>query len=100
MPKDIEFRDELPETLIGKVLRRVLAGRGASRSGKQATGRRRFGVVSGADPLPVDLGDGAMVRRYVMDDLDAVWAVASGERERLGEWMPWVEAHDVDRHTT
>jgi RimJ/RimL family protein N-acetyltransferase len=31
------------------------------------------------------------VRRYVMDDLDAVWAVAAGERERLGEWMPWVE---------
>ncbi|HWC71333.1 MAG TPA: GNAT family N-acetyltransferase [Actinomycetota bacterium] len=43
------------------------------------------------DPLPIDLGDGASVRRYTMDDLDAVWAVASGERERLGEWMPWVE---------
>ena len=26
-----------------------------------------------------------------MDDLDAIWAVASEERERLGEWMPWVE---------
>jgi long-chain acyl-CoA synthetase len=24
VPKDIEFREELPETLIGKVLRRVL----------------------------------------------------------------------------
>ena len=24
VPKDIEFRDELPETLIGKVLRRIL----------------------------------------------------------------------------
>jgi acyl-coenzyme A synthetase/AMP-(fatty) acid ligase len=24
VPKDIEFRDSLPETLIGKVLRRVL----------------------------------------------------------------------------
>jgi long-chain acyl-CoA synthetase len=24
VPKDIEFRDDLPETLIGKVLRRVL----------------------------------------------------------------------------
>ena len=43
------------------------------------------------DPLPIDLRDGAVVRRYVMDDLDAIWAVASGERERLGEWMPWVE---------
>jgi ribosomal-protein-serine acetyltransferase len=47
--------------------------------------------VSSADPLPIDLGDGALVRRYTMDDLDPIWAVASGERERLGEWMPWVE---------
>ena len=47
--------------------------------------------MSADDPLPIDLGDGAVMRRYVMDDLDAVWAVASGERARLGEWMPWVE---------
>jgi ribosomal-protein-serine acetyltransferase len=48
--------------------------------------------MSVSDPLPVSLGEGAHVRRYTMDDLDAIWAVASGERERLGEWMPWVEA--------
>jgi RimJ/RimL family protein N-acetyltransferase len=48
--------------------------------------------MSGGDPLPVSLGAGALVRRYVVDDLDAIWAVASGERDRLGEWMPWVEA--------
>ncbi len=56
--------------------------------------------MSAADPIPVDLGDGAVVRRYTMDDLDAIWAVASGERERLGEWMPWVEGtttRDVQR---
>lgn len=56
--------------------------------------------MSLADPLPIDLGDGADVRRFVMDDLDAIWAVASGERERLGEWMPWVETNtsiDVQR---
>jgi ribosomal-protein-serine acetyltransferase len=47
--------------------------------------------VTPADPLPIDLGEGALVRRYVMGDLDAIWAVAAGERERLGEWMPWVE---------
>jgi len=47
--------------------------------------------VTATDPLPIDLGEGALVRRYVMDDLDAIWAVAAGERERLGEWMPWVE---------
>jgi ribosomal-protein-serine acetyltransferase len=50
--------------------------------------------VSAADPLPIDLGDGAKVRRYTIVDLDAIWAAASGERARLGEWMPWVE------HTT
>ena len=48
--------------------------------------------MSGGDPLPVPLGDGENVRRYVLDDLEAIWSVASGERERLGEWMPWVEA--------
>jgi ribosomal-protein-serine acetyltransferase len=47
--------------------------------------------VTAADPLPIDLGEGALVRRYVLGDLDAIWAVAAGERERLGEWMPWVE---------
>jgi ribosomal-protein-serine acetyltransferase len=49
-------------------------------------------MSGGGDPLPVLLGDGALVRRFLMEDLDAIWAVASGERERLGEWMPWVEA--------
>ena len=36
--------------------------------------------MTAADPLPIDLGEGAVVRRYVMDDLDAIWAVAAGER--------------------
>jgi ribosomal-protein-serine acetyltransferase len=57
--------------------------------------------VTAADPLPIDLGDGAVVRRYVMGDLDAIWAVADGERERLGEWMPWVEgATSIDVQRT
>jgi ribosomal-protein-serine acetyltransferase len=42
-------------------------------------------------PLPIDLGDGAELRRYVLDDLDALWAAVDADRERLGEWMPWVE---------
>lgn len=50
--------------------------------------------MSAAEPLPIEVGDGAMVRRYTIDDLDAIWAVVSSERDRLGEWMPWVE------HTT
>ena len=42
--------------------------------------------------LPADLGDGALLRRLRMDDLDAIWALVEVERERLGEWMPWVES--------
>ncbi len=40
--------------------------------------------------LPADLG-GATLRRYTMDDLADLWAVVDAERDRLGEWMPWVE---------
>ena len=41
-------------------------------------------------PLPVELGDGAVLRRLTMDDLDEIWALVEIERDRLGEWMPWV----------
>ncbi len=43
-------------------------------------------------PLPADLGDGAILRRHTMDDLEAIWAAVEAERERIGPWMPWVEA--------
>jgi ribosomal-protein-serine acetyltransferase len=43
-------------------------------------------------PLPVDLGDGALLRRLTMDDLDEVWAAVDRERERLGAWMLFVES--------
>ena len=42
-------------------------------------------------PLPVELGDGAILRRYTMGDLDELFALVDAERERIGEWMPWVE---------
>jgi ribosomal-protein-serine acetyltransferase len=42
-------------------------------------------------PLPVELGDGAVLRRLAMDDLDEVWAAVDRERERLGAWMPFIE---------
>ena len=45
-----------------------------------------------ADRLPIELGDGAVVRRYTTDDLDELWFTVESERERIGEWMPWVEA--------
>ncbi len=44
-------------------------------------------------PLPpvVDLGDGVLLRKLRMEDLDEVWALVDAERDRLGVWMPWVE---------
>lgn len=43
------------------------------------------------DPLPIDLGDGVILRRYTLDDIDALWSAADAERARIGAWMPWVE---------
>jgi ribosomal-protein-serine acetyltransferase len=41
--------------------------------------------------LPADLGDGAVLRRLTLEDLDAVWGLVDAERERLRVWMPWVD---------
>ena len=43
-------------------------------------------------PLPVDLGDGAIVRRLTLGDLPEIWALVEAERDRVAVWMPWVEA--------
>ncbi len=40
---------------------------------------------------PFDLGGGALLRRSRLEDLDAIWAAVEEERDRLGEWMPWIE---------
>ena len=42
-------------------------------------------------PLPADLGDGAVLRRLTMADLDEIWALIEVERPRLEPWMPWIE---------
>lgn len=42
-------------------------------------------------PLPVHLGEGAILRRLTMEDLEEIWSVIQAERDRLGVWMPWVE---------
>jgi ribosomal-protein-serine acetyltransferase len=42
-------------------------------------------------PLPADLGEGALLRRLTMADLDEIWAVVEAERPRLEPWMPWVD---------
>jgi ribosomal-protein-serine acetyltransferase len=43
-------------------------------------------------PLPVDIGDGAIVRRVALEDLPAIWALVEAERDRIALWMPWVMA--------
>jgi ribosomal-protein-serine acetyltransferase len=42
-------------------------------------------------PLPVELGDGALLRRLTIGDLEEIWALVQVERDRIGVWMPWVE---------
>jgi long-chain acyl-CoA synthetase len=42
IPAEIEFRSDLPKSMVGKVLRRALADEErASRAGKEASGRPR-----------------------------------------------------------
>ena len=43
-------------------------------------------------PLPADLGDGLVLRRLTMDDLEPVWALVQDQRARLEPWMPWIDA--------
>ena len=43
-------------------------------------------------PLPADLGEGAVLRRLTMADLDEIWVLAEVERPRLEPWMPWIDA--------
>lgn len=40
-------------------------------------------------PLPVDLGDGALLRRLVPDDVEEMWMTVERELDRLAIWMPW-----------
>lgn len=42
-------------------------------------------------PLPIDLGDGAVLRRYTLDDLDLLFSAVDENRDRIGTWMPWPE---------
>lgn len=48
-------------------------------------------------PLPVDLGEGAILRRLRMDDLEPLWEAVEAERERLDPWMAWIaETRTID----
>jgi ribosomal-protein-serine acetyltransferase len=52
---------------------------------------------SSVSPLPVDLGDGVVLRHYEIEDLDALWSAIEEERDRLGVWMPFLrDAKTID----
>lgn len=40
----------------------------------------------------LDLGDGVEVRVLEPEDADEVFSLVDGDRERLREWMPWVDS--------
>jgi ribosomal-protein-serine acetyltransferase len=48
-------------------------------------------AVPAVSPLPVDLGEGVVLRHYEMSDLETLWSAIEDERERIEVWMPWVE---------
>jgi ribosomal-protein-serine acetyltransferase len=44
--------------------------------------------------LPLDLGDGLVLHEATADDAPEVYAAVDGARDRLREWLPWVDATD------
>ena len=42
-------------------------------------------------PERFDLGEGAELRRYTLDDADEIFAVVNVNRERLRRWLPWID---------
>ena len=91
VPKEIEFRDELPETLIGKVLRRVL------QEEERAEARGRIGHARPVNPILWELGDGIVVRTLTPDDDVELFALVDRNRDRLRPWMPWEPATKTPR---
>jgi ribosomal-protein-serine acetyltransferase len=45
--------------------------------------------------LRTDLGDGAALRPFRVDDADELHAVIAANRDRLRPWMPWAD-QDID----
>jgi ribosomal-protein-serine acetyltransferase len=42
-------------------------------------------------PLPVRLEGGGLLRPFVLDEADILFAAADAERTRLGRWLPWLD---------
>ncbi|MBV9488060.1 MAG: GNAT family N-acetyltransferase [Frankiaceae bacterium] len=47
--------------------------------------------VQAARVLPLDLGEGLVLRATTTGDARDAFAVVEAERERLREWLPWVD---------
>jgi ribosomal-protein-serine acetyltransferase len=47
--------------------------------------------VDAADVLPIDVGDGLVLELTTADDAKAAYDVIVAERDRLREWLPWVD---------
>jgi ribosomal-protein-serine acetyltransferase len=50
--------------------------------------------VSLADLLQRDLGDGLVLHATTAADADEAYAAVDADRDRLREWLPWVDATD------
>jgi ribosomal-protein-serine acetyltransferase len=48
--------------------------------------------VSLADLLPLDLGDGLVLQATSTADAEDTYAAVDSDRDRLREWLPWVDA--------
>jgi ribosomal-protein-serine acetyltransferase len=54
-------------------------------------------MARGAAALPLDIGDGVMLTLTSVEDAAEAFTVVDAERDRLREWLPWVDATvDVD----
>jgi ribosomal-protein-serine acetyltransferase len=56
--------------------------------------------VSLADLLPRDLGDGLVLHATTAADADEAYTAVDADRDRLREWLPWVDATasvDIER---
>ena len=51
----------------------------------------RAGGHAAARALPLDLGGGLRVRRFVPEDAPALFARIDADRAHLGRWLEWVE---------